>query len=246
MSAFPYRLLDSTLPVMGLIVLRVDETVEDDFRRYVSPDVARLHVSRVHSGDDLTPDSIAGMEGGLTAAAALLPPAAAFDVVGYACTSATAQIGAESVHALVASGTSTRTVTDPLTAALAAINHLGLGRVGIVSPYVPSVAEPLRRAFVAKGIAVPDTLSFGEEIEARVARIDPKSIAEAARALAGRCSLDGLFLSCTNLRTFDILPMLEAELGLPVLSSNQVLAWHMTRLAGVHVDRCVPGRHMPR
>ena len=26
---------------------------------------------------------------------------------------------------------------------------------------------------------------------------------------------------------------LEAELGLPVLSSNRVLAWHMCRLAGI-------------
>jgi maleate isomerase len=246
MSTFPYRLIENAVPTMGLIVLRVDETIEEDFRRYIPPDTARLHVSRVHSGDDLTPASIAEMEKGLTAAAALLPPAADFEVVGYGCTSGTALIGADHVRDLVTSGTTTSNVTDPLTAALAAIDHLGLRRVGIVSPYLPSVAEPLCRAFVARGIAVPDTISFGEEVEARVARIDPHSIVEAARALAGRSRLDGLFLSCTNLRTFDILPALVAELGLPVLSSNQVLAWHMTRLAGVSCDGCNVGGRSAR
>lgn len=244
MPAFPYRLLGSDIATMGLVVLRVDETVEEDFRRCIPPDAGRLHITRVHSGDDLTPGSIADMETGLTAAAALLPPAARFDVVGYACTSGTALIGPDQVHALITAGTATRAVTDPLTAALSAIRQLGLRRIGIVSPYVASVAAPLREAFVAQGVEVPDTLSFGEEVEARVARIDPTSIVDAARVLAGRSRLDGLFLSCTNLRTFGILADLEAELGLPVLSSNQVLAWHMMRLAGIPTTGCVPGRFL--
>jgi maleate isomerase len=128
-------------------------------------------------------------------------------------------------------------VTDPLSAALAAFAERGLRRVGIVSPYVASVSETVRRAFVAGGVEVPHMLSFGEEVEARVARIDPRSTAEAARALAWRGGMDALFLSCTNLRTYDILPALQAELGLPVLSSNQALAWHMARLAGIPCDR---------
>ena len=236
MVSFPYALSESPLPAMGLIVLQVDETIEHEFHRSIPPEVARLHVSRVPSGDDLTPASIAAMEQNLTAAAALLPPAAHFDVVGYACTSGTAQIGADRVRDLITAGTSTRAVTDPLTAALAALKERGAKRVGIVSPYLATVAEPLRRAFVDRGIDVPDMLSFGEEVEARVARIDPRSIAEAARALASGTDLDAIFLSCTNLRTQDILADLESELEIPVLSSNQALAWHMSRLAGVPPD----------
>jgi len=232
MAAFPYELTDSPLPAMGLIVLQVDETIEQDFRRYIAPESARLHVTRVPSGDELNLDSISAMEADLKAAAQLLPPAADFDVVGYACTSGTAQIGADKVELLVTSGARARHVTNPLTAALAAFQSQGLERVGIVSPYIPPVADVIREAFVAKGIVVPDMLSFGEEIEARVARIDPQSVAEGARALADRCDLDAVFLSCTNLRTYSILPALQAELGRPVLSSNQVLAWHMSHLAG--------------
>lgn len=239
MSGFAYRLRAPETPALGLIVLRVDETVEPEFRHSIPPNKARLYVSRIPSGDDLTPDSIAAMESGLKTAAGLLPEAAGFDVVGYACTSASARIGADRVHKMIRAGVATKAVTDPLSAALAYIRDLGLSRVGIVSPYVDSVAAPLRDAFCAAGIEVPDMLSFGEKTEARVARIDPASIRDAARALAGRAALDGLFLSCTNLRTQMILGPLQGELGLPVLSSNQVLAWHMSKIAGISQG---PGR----
>lgn len=233
MSAFPYALLEDTLPRLGLIVLQVDETIEQEFRRLFPPDVAHIYISRIPSGAELTPDSIMEMENALPYAASLLPSAQPLDVVCYACTSGTTLIGAARVSELVSHSTHTQAVTDPLSAALAHCHALGLGRVGIVSPYIASVAKPISTAFEVAGIAVPDTLSFGEEIEERVARIGPDSIADAARDLARRNTLDGIFLSCTNLRTLGILDSLAQELGVPVLSSNQCLAWHMATLAGV-------------
>lgn len=236
MTAFRYTLQDDDLPRLGLVVLQVDETIEQDFRHLLPPHIARLHVTRVPSGAELTPDSISAMERALPDAARLLPDTKPLDVVGYACTSGTTLIGADRVRELVTSVVRTRTVTDPLTAALAACQSRGLARLGIVSPYIASVAEPIRKAFESGGVAVPDMLSFGEQVEARVARIAPQSIAEAARALARRSKLDGIFLSCTNLRTLDILAPLTQELGLPVLSSNQCLAAHMAALTKVTVD----------
>lgn len=247
MSGFPYRLQERTaVRTLGLVVLRVDETVEGDFRRLFpapgpGPEVA-LHVSRVESGDALTPDSIAAMEARLPAAAALLPPAARFDAIGYACTSATAQLGAGTVARLIGGAADTRAVSDPLTAAIAALEALAVRRLGIVSPYIPAVAAPIRRAFEAAGVTVVETLSFGEEVEARVARIDPASIREAALRVGRTPGVEALFLSCTNLRTLDVIDGLEAELGLPVLASNQALAWHLARLAGLRPGPALPGR----
>ncbi len=228
-----YEIKAPETPALGLIVLRVDETIEDDFRSLIPQGTARVHVARVQSGDDLNPDSIGDMGARLTQAASLLPHAADFDVVGYACTSATAQLGADVVRAQITAGIRTRHVTDPLTAALAQIADLGLRRVGILSPYTATVAAPIQSAFEAAGITVPDTLSFDESTEARVARIDPASTHAAALTLAGRAKIDGLFLSCTNLQTLPILEPLRNALGIPVLSSNQALAWHMKKLARV-------------
>jgi hypothetical protein len=76
MTAFPYDLQDDSLPRLGLIVLQVDETIEQDFRHLFAPDSVKLHISRIPSGAELTPDSIAQMETALPTAAGLLPPRA--------------------------------------------------------------------------------------------------------------------------------------------------------------------------
>ncbi|MDJ0639915.1 MAG: aspartate/glutamate racemase family protein [Paracoccaceae bacterium] len=218
---------------LGLIVLRVDETIEHEFREFIPPETARLHVTRIHSGDDLTPETIGAMKASLTEAAALLPPAADFDVVGYACTSGAAHLGSETIARLVKAGVPTRTVTEPLSAAVAQMQALDIHQIGIVSPYTDAVANTLHDAFRTRGINIEDTVSFNESDEGTVARIDPLQIAHAARMLARRSRLDGVFLSCTNLQTAGILESLAAELKMPVLSSNHALAWHMKRLAGL-------------
>ena len=45
---------------------------------------------------------------------------------------------------------------------------------------------------------------------------------------------DGVFVSCTNLRVGSIIEEAEKRLSKPVISSNQALAWHMLRLAGIN------------
>ncbi len=229
----PYKIEASTgaSATLGLIVLQVDETLERDVRRCLpDPDLA-IYVSRIPSGEDLNPDTIATMKAQLPAAAGLLPQAAAFDAVGYACTSGTTLIGAKRVAELVQSGCKTPVVTDPLTAAITAFRKLNIRSIGLVSPYIEAVATPVQRAFEEAGIAVPAAVAFGEEKEANVARIDPKSTVNAAREVARLEGVEAVFLSCTNLRTLDIVPSLEAELGRPVLSSNLALCWHLAETA---------------
>ena len=63
------------------------------------------------------------------------------------------------------------------------------------------------------GLGVPATLSFGEAVEARVARIDPAPIRDAALETGRTPGLDAIFLSCTKLRTPDIIDALERRLG---------------------------------
>ena len=219
---------------LGLVVLQADETLEQDFRRLFSDREIAIYVSRIPSGDELSASSIAAMETELTRAAGLLPRAARFDAVGYGCTSGTTLIGAEAVAGMLRQGVETPMVTDPLTAALAALQALGVGRLGLVTPYVESIAAPVR------DFEVGEVLTFGEEVEARVARIAPDSIMAAARAAAR--GADAVFLSCTNLRTLDVIGALEAELGIPVLSSNQALAWHMAQATGAPLAGDAPGR----
>lgn len=225
---------------LGLVVLQADETLEQDFRRLFPDRDVALYTSRIPSGDELTTDSIAAMKSELPRGAGLLPRAARFDAVGYGCTSGTTLIGAEAVAHLIRQGVATPMISDPLSAALAALRALGVARLGLVTPYIEAVAGPVRDAFATAGFEVGATLTFGEEVEARVARIAPASIKAAARAAAK--DAEAVFLSCTNLRTLDIIDELEAELGIAVLSSNQVLAWHMASATAAPLAKDAPGR----
>jgi maleate isomerase len=243
MEKHPYTLTGpiGSTATLGLIVLQVDETIEQDFRRLFSDPEVALYVSRIPSGANLTPDTIAQMAIDLPQAASLFPPAAQFDAIGYACTSGTTLIGADRVTQLVSNSARTRNVTNPLTASIAAFAALDVRSVAIVSPYIATVATPIRNAFLAAGLNVPATISFGEDVEANVARIDPRSIHEAALKVGQTPGVEAVFLSCTNLRTLDIIDDLEARLGLPVVSSNQALAWHMANVPSAPLAANGPG-----
>jgi len=229
---FPHHLTPDRPPQIGLVVLQEDETIEPDFRRLL-PDGVELLTTRVPSGTEVTPETLAAMERYLGGAVALLPGAARFAALAYGCTSGSAQIGPATVNGILASCATTRHVTNPVTALIAACQALGVRRIALLSPYMESVSDQLRRVLAQAGIDTPVFGTFDVAEEARVVRIAPDAIAGAATALLAQGGAEALFLSCTNLRTLPLIATLEARLGLPVLSSNQVLAWHMCRLAGM-------------
>ncbi|SDW62322.1 maleate isomerase [Ruegeria halocynthiae] len=232
MNTLPYTLDpdDASAVPMGLIVLQTDETIEPEFRTLFVDDKSPLYVSRIPSGSEVNTDTLAQMETDLPAAADLLPKARPYRVVGYGCTSASSVIGSERVEQMVKQTCNVHTVTNPLRAAAACAEHLGVSRFALLSPYIEEVNTPLRRAFFEHGISMDVFGTFGESEEAKVVRISSESVIEAASRLGADKAVDAVFLSCTNLRTLDAIPRIEAQIGKPVLSSNQSLAWHMRYL----------------
>ncbi len=237
MSRYPYTLDrdDPQKPPIGLIVLQTDETIEPDFKRYFADHPSPLYVSRIPSGQTVTHQTLSQMQTDLTAAADLLPKGLSFPVIGYGCTSASSVIGSERIEKLVQGACDVDTVTNPLRATVAACAARGLSRIALLSPYIEEVNEPLRAAFAQNGVDMSVFGSFGEAEEAKVVRISTASVVDAAVKLGADPLVEGVFLSCTNLRTYDAIPAIEQALGKPVLSSNQALAWHMRHL----VQNCV-------
>ncbi len=227
---------------LGLLVLQSDETIESDMRRMLPQSPVALYVSRVPSGLEVTPETLAQMGPELEGAARLLPRPIRFDTVGYGCTSGTSVIGAKHVTASVKAGCAVREVTNPMSALIAACRALKISRLAFLTPYIPKVSATLRTALAREGVHCTALGGFDEAEEAKVARIDKVSVIAAATALAQSAGgqADALFLSCTNLRTLDVIDTLEGALDMPVLSSNQVLGWHMFKLAGIRGQ--VPGR----
>ena len=222
MKTFPFQTIPERLPCVGLVVLQADETLEADMRAALGVDQADVFVSRVPSGLDVTPETLAAMEGELTRAASLFPPVP-FDIVAYGCTSGASVIGADVVSAKVQAACETHKVTDPVSALVEACERRKVRRLALLSPYREDVNRTLRAVLAEQGIATPVFGSFNESRDAVVARIDEASIVAAACALAKDADVDAIFLSCTNLKTRNILSDIERQTGLPTLSSNSVL-----------------------
>jgi len=119
---------------------------------------------------------------------------------------------------------------------------LGVKRIALVTPYVPEVTAPMIAYLAEHGIEVASEVSFGQSDDWTVARI-AESLTRAAMLEAGRApGVEAVFASCTNLRTFGVIGAVEAELGLPVVSSNQALLWHLLSLGGIDARGWGPGR----
>jgi maleate isomerase len=243
MDAYPYELTGpiGSRACLGLVVLQTDETIEHDFRRLLPIDHVSLYVSRVPSGLEVSGETLKSMEAHLPAAAGLFPRAVEFDAVGYGCTSGTSVIGPGKIADLVSGGCVTKAVTEPVSALLAAAGALGVARMAFLSPYVEEVSATLRGVLAKGGLETVVFGSFDEAEEAKVARIAPHSLIDAAVRLGSSEQSDFIFLSCTNLRTLDVIGEIEARTGKPVLSSNQVLAWHMAQLSGAGALRLQAG-----
>ncbi len=224
---------------LGLIVLATDETIEPELATLLPGPGHALYHARIPSAPDVTPETLRQMEADLPATTALLPDRP-YDVIGYGCTSGATVIGAGRIAALIQQSRPTRAVTDPLTATIAACRALGARRLGFVTPYLPSVSAAMRAALEDAGLEIANFTSFEQQSEATVARISERSTLAAMEAVAE--GADVIFASCTNLRAFGIIAETEARTGLPVLSSNLALGWHMARLAGIDPKPNVPGR----
>ena len=218
---------------LGAIVLETDETLEPEFARIMGIDGVALYHNRIPMVPEVRPDTLARMEADLPATARQFPEATEFDVIGYGCTSASSVIGSDRVASAIRTVHPKAQVTDPLAALIAAGRAMGAERLGFVTPYLPEVSQTMRDRLEAAGFSIAGFGSFEEGDDRVVARISEAAIAKAAIHVAETAPCDAVVISCTNLRCLRIIPEVEAQIGKPVLSSNQALAWHMLRLAGI-------------
>lgn len=221
---------------LGAIVLSSDETLEPELARMMALDGVALYHSRIPMVAEIQADTLRKMEQDLPDAVRLLPTSIKFDVIGYGCTSAATIIGRAGVAHAINSVCPNAKVTDPLTAIIAAAHALGVKRLGFVTPYIPEVSMHMRDKLQAAGFDIVAFGSFEESDDRVVARISPASIATAIAQVHAQAESDAIVVACTNLRCLKIIAATENQIGTPLITSNQALAWHMLRLANITVQ----------
>ena len=219
---------------IGMLVLKTDQTVEFEARQVLARvEGVSLHHARLYNDFDITRETLLAMKPLIPEAAKLLPVEWGFKSIGYACTSGSMVIGEMEVERLVHSVHPRTPVTNPMTGGLAGLAALGCRRIGVLTPYVKSVNDGIVAALQARGLEVTAFASYEEPDDNKVGKISVDEIVRASAALAGDADVDGVFVSCTSLRTIDAIPRIEAASGKPATSSNHGMIWHMLRQAGI-------------
>ncbi|MER6693690.1 maleate cis-trans isomerase family protein [Streptomyces minutiscleroticus] len=111
-----------------------------------------------------------------------------------------------------------------------ALQELDARRIALVTPYTLSVSRSLEEYLTEAGVRITGRVRPGPI--RRIRRVPCRDVVGMARRAAGPPGADALFIGCTNLPTYDVIPQLEAELRIPVVSANQAAMWAAPRRLG--------------
>lgn len=221
---------------LAAIQLPTDLTLESEGPRVLErvPGV-RLRLQKVHlDGEQITPENYATGADRITQAARGIQPADSVDAIGLACTSMAFSLGQERVQDRLREAHPSARSTDMATSLLAALEHFGARRVTLLTPYSGRLTELVHQLLETRGVTVKAARHLELLTDAEMTQVAPSSLREALLALDSEES-DAAVLGCSALRTLDpgFLDQLEAELGKPVISSQQAFLWHLLRMVGV-------------
>ncbi|MCV2866130.1 aspartate/glutamate racemase family protein [Albidovulum sediminicola] len=218
---------------IGVIVLATDYTLEHELRQMITLPGVDVYHARIANSPQITPETLRAMLPLITSTANLILPGDTLDVLAFACTSASIVLGTETVAENLKAAKPGAATTNPAFAAFNAFRALGAKRIALLTPYSRAVNDFVQRSVEEAGFEVPVFGSFNEPHDPTVASIDTPSLKAAIARITEGNDVDAVFISCTSVRIAASVAAIEAELGVPVTSSNHALAWHCLRLAGV-------------
>lgn len=208
----------------------------DEVRRFAPPGVG---MDVVATRDTVEPASDINLKRALSNAQPAVIAEAATELVprrvaaiGYACTSVSYVRGVEGAAEIarqVADATGLPATTTS-TAMANALRSLGVGRVAVLSPHVDELNERLEAFLRDSGFEVARMVGLGKI--SGIDEIPADEIEDLVVREADHPDADGVFVSCTSMKTSPIIESAESAVGKPVVTANQATVWESLRMAG--------------
>lgn len=118
-------------------------------------------------------------------------------------------------------------------AIIRALRSLGGKRVAVATGYVDAVNQTLQAYLREEDIDVTVCQGLGVTDVQAMQQIGPQTLRDLCRAVyTAAPDSDAILLSCGGLVTMDVVPQMEAELGVPVVASSPAGFWDVVTLAG--------------
>ena len=122
--------------------------------------------------------------------------------------------------------------TTASTSVMAAFKQLGIKKVSIATPY-PQPVNVIEKKFLEdNGFKVLKCDGLDLTDNQILAHVSPNILYRLAKAVDDPAA-DGVFISCTGIDALDVIEALEADLGKPVVTSNQASYWMAFKMAKV-------------
>jgi maleate isomerase len=110
------------------------------------------------------------------------------------------------------------------------LRHLRVRSVAVVTPYPEALTDPIRAGLEADGLAVPAAAGLGLTDSLEIAAVPPEAIVRFAVETFRRGPADAVLVACCTFRGFDARDSIVAQLGVPVVTSNQAALGAALRL----------------
>ena len=218
------KYINKANPRVGLIALGSDFRIEKDFNNVFYGRDIDLYVNRIHCYNPLTNETLAKMADDITDVVSDILPDQKIDCVAYGCTSGTVAAGYDLIKTKVNLAKPEAKVTTPITAAVKALEALGIKKISIFTPYTKTINDLVVGYFEKENININSLTYFDIDSDLDIGKVDEDYLFEVLSKI-DLSESDALFVSCTALPVLSIIDKLEKRLNKVVLSSNQTLIW---------------------
>jgi len=214
---------------IGIIVPSENTVMETDFHRCLNTSDITVHTSRLRWYKGKAVSSIEILKRmnwkDLDTAVLQLTDAKVSFII-YGCTSGSF-VGGKSwdeqiIRHIREVGSVDSTTTS--SAIVAALDHLHLRRLSVVTPYPDEVNRMLVKYLAENGKETVSLATFNEPDMLKHAEIPPDSIKKLAKTVI-KPDTEGILIACTQLRALEVASEIEEELGYPVVTAVQASIW---------------------
>jgi len=216
---------------IGIVLLATEQITESEAMKIV-PEGIGIHFSRVEMETAVTVANLCAAGEELPAAAKRIVPGVKLGAIGYGCTSGSICIGEEYAIKQLLERRDVEKATTMVTGVIHALNALNVKRIAVATPYLDEINAAEAIYLESKSFEIINIQGMNLIDDFDIASVSPAFIKEYAKGVDAP-EAEAVFISCSALRSVEIIEELEEEIGKPVVTSNQAFIWDLLRLAGI-------------
>lgn len=218
---------------IGLIVPSSNTVMEVEFSRFCSEEIS-LHVARMPI-KNVNVKELIQMEKEASKGAEMLKDARV-DIIVFGCTSGSL-IEGEGYDIAIQKKLEEKTgipVITTSTAVVEALKAKKMTKIVVATPYTQEINDREKNFLIKSNFEVENIKGLNILDNIKIGALWHNAAYQLGRELLNDYpESDGLFISCTNFKTFEVISKLSKDFQKPVVTSNQATLWNIFKKSNI-------------